>query len=169
MSRILLSMTAFLVALIAAPLALADESGPDELQFRKVVEKLEKNGLTRFDVRVVYENSQWSTSAAEFEKLHKIAQSQAQIWADTILEGDYEADGQTVLDRVEEIQFKGRLVAYRITYSERAWYIGSCDYDYEDKSKLASCAEGRISEASFVSSSLTSWTRDSNAYAEFAD
>ena len=169
MSRFILSLTAFLFAFVAAPMALADESGPDELQFRKVVEKLEKNGLQSFHVQVVYERSQWSASALDLETLQKIAQSQAQIWADTILEGDYEADGQTVLDRVEEVHFKGRFVAYRITYSEKAWYIGSCDYDYEDKQKLASCTEGRISEASFVSPSLTSWTRDSNAYAEFAD
>jgi hypothetical protein len=104
-----------------------------------------------------------------WQRLSQIAIDQAGIWADTILEGDYEADGTTHLDLVEGIYLNDELIAYRITYSERAWHLGDCEYDFEDRSTLNSCQQGRIRESSFVSSSLDSWMRDDSAYAEFSE
>lgn len=102
-------------------------------------------------------------------QLRDIAFSQAQIWADTILEGDYEAAGHTQLDKVEGIYAGDRLIAYRITYSERGWYVGDCSYDYENKASLKECQEGRIVESSFVSPQRTAWLRDDFAYADFVE
>ena len=95
---------------------------------------------------------------AALSRLTAIAQDQATIWADTILEGAFEAEGNTALDRVEGILRGGRLVSYRITYSERAWTIG------DDGARER---EGRIEEASFVSKSLRSWLRDDQSLATF--
>ncbi|MES2856825.1 MAG: hypothetical protein V4692_13215 [Bdellovibrionota bacterium] len=103
------------------------------------------------------------------QKLKAIADSQANIWADTILEGDYEADNEISLDLVESIYNRGERVAFRITYSAKSWETSSCNYDYENKETLAECAEGRISESTYVSPDLQTWTRDENAYAEFSD
>lgn len=105
---------------------------------------------------------------ATLETFSAVAKKQAQIWADTILEGDYAAAGNTRLDRVEavyeKVQDQEKLVAYRILYSEKAWYVADCD---PRKSK-ESCESGRIVEASFVSPSATSWMRDDTAYADFS-
>jgi hypothetical protein len=94
----------------------------------------------------------------ELPRLTLIAQDQATIWGDTILEGSYEAAGATTLDRVEGILQNGRLVSYRITYSAKAWRLG------DDGKK---CCEGRIEEASYVSKSLRSWLRDELSMATF--
>lgn len=94
----------------------------------------------------------------QLPRLGRIAEDQATIWADTILEGGYDADGRTVIDRVEAIMGDGKLLAYRITYSESAWLVGV---------KGQKGKEGRVFESSFVSASLRSWLRDEQALAEF--
>lgn len=91
-------------------------------------------------------------------KLTVISEDQASIWSDTILEGGYDADGNTKLDRIEGIYNGSILVSYRITYSEKAWILG----DNGEKSR-----EGRIVESSFVSSTLRSWLRDDKSLATF--
>lgn len=107
-------------------------------------------------------------TSGQFEKLQHVAIEQAQIWGDTILEGDYQADGRTELDRVEELKIEGELVAYKITYSERSWDTSICTYPGNlDASALDQCQEGRIVESSFVSPDLSSWTRDPDNFAIF--
>lgn len=104
----------------------------------------------------------------QLEKFQHVATEQAQIWGDTILEGDYQADGRTELDRVEELKIEGELVAYKITYSERSWDTSICTYPgNRDGSALDQCQEGRIVESSFVSPDLSSWTRDPENFAVF--
>ena len=56
--------------------------------------------------------------------LQKVALDQAQIWGDTILEGDYAADGKTQLDQVLVIKKDAKIIGYAISYSERAWFTG---------------------------------------------
>jgi hypothetical protein len=100
--------------------------------------------------------------------LTQIASEQAQIWGDTILEGDYEADGKTELDHVDALSLDGRLIAYRLVYSERSWETSVCTFPANrDSSALSRCQEGRIHEASFASPDLSSWTRDPDAFATF--
>ena len=102
------------------------------------------------------------------EKIQGLASEQAEIWGDNILEGEYEADGKTVVDRVEELKVAGELVAYRVTYSQRAWETSLCTYPGNlDLSALSQCQEGRISESSFVSPDLKTYTRDPSNFANF--
>ena len=100
-------------------------------------------------------------------RFQHVAHEQAQIWGDTILEGDYQADGQTTLDQVEELKIEGQLIAFKITYSERSWDTSICPSNDESHASLAQCEEGRIIESSFVSPDMGSWTRDPENFATF--
>ena len=82
--------------------------------------------------------------------LMRVAYEQAQIWADTILEGDFVADGKTRLDEVQALYKNKTLIGYKITYSERAWDTAYCSYDGIHNETLRGCTEGRIVEASYV-------------------
>lgn len=99
--------------------------------------------------------------------LENLAKRIAHVWGDTILEGDYHSDGATRLDRVEAFYSQDQVVAYRITYSERAWYTGDCGITEQGEYDLKTCQEGRIVESSYVVPDLSDWTNDDMAYAEF--
>ena len=102
-----------------------------------------------------------------YQNLKKVAFDQAQIWGDTILEGDYAADGKTELDQVLVIKQDAKIVGYAISYSERAWYTGHCAYISQRPSSLANCEEGRIHETSFVTPNLNDAQVAQNQFAEF--
>lgn len=99
--------------------------------------------------------------------LQRKATELSNVWADTILEGDYYADTEVRLDSLEEIFRGNRLIAYRITYSAKAWDTGSCDFDAENLKTLAQCESGRIFESGFVSQDLRLEDQDPDALAEF--
>ncbi|RYE42700.1 MAG: hypothetical protein EOP48_23270 [Sphingobacteriales bacterium] len=124
----------------------------------------------KFSEETVYEfasSRKQKLNSASREKLSRVALSQSNVWADTILEGDYIADKKPRLDVVSGIFENGELVGYKITYSEKAWYIGDCDYDYENASTLKGCTKGRIYESSFVSPDFETYFRDLNEIADF--
>jgi hypothetical protein len=97
----------------------------------------------------------------------RISDNQSQIWGDTILESDYEADGVTLLEQVQTISKNGKIVAYRITYSQRAWQTTTCKDPNFNPANPVGCIEGRIRESTYVSSDLTVWLNDSQFYAQF--
>lgn len=149
--------------------AFADQAGPD---YRHLSTRLQKgqSGL-RSELIYIHGGSERNTGGTldsrRLQAFADVAKQQAKIWADTILEGDYSAAGDTRVDRVEAVfdQTSGQeqLVAYRIVYSEKAWYTADCD----PRRGKELCEEGRIEEASFVSPSVESWMRDDSAYADF--
>jgi hypothetical protein len=101
------------------------------------------------------------------ETIKKIAVEQAQAWGDSILEGDYHAGGRTRLDTVVAY-YKGKtLVGYKIQYSEKAWYVGSCKFD-GTRASLKDCKEGRIVEGSYVSPDQLTYFSDEERHAEFS-
>lgn len=100
-------------------------------------------------------------------RLAAIADDQAQIWGDTILEGDYYAEEEVSLDKVEAILLDSVLIAYRITYSSVAFETSACEISVNRDPATCGCLPGRISESTFVAPNLDSWTRDADAYAEF--
>lgn len=53
--------------------------------------------------------------------LDDVAFDLAQIWGDTILEGDYEAEESIQLERIEVVHIRGELAGFRITYSAKAF------------------------------------------------
>lgn len=130
------------------------KAGTKDLQSLEVLDR--ETGLSDLDDNTIL-------------KLQEAAKSQAGIWGDTILEGDYFADGATELDRVVAYVRGGEVIAYRITYSERAWDTSDCAFDGDEMETLFGCTPGRISESSFVSTGLTSFTRDMEHLATFTE
>lgn len=160
-----------LLAIAPVHSARADEFGPDFRQFERIIDEARTSTHPVIRVQTVYDQQTGLIRLPReiVESLAKVSRSQSNIWADTILEGEYEADGNTRLDRIEAM-FKGEsLIAYRVTYSEKAWYLMGCQYDYQNKATLEGCQEGRIVESSYVSPGFTSWMRDEQAYAEFRE
>lgn len=96
-----------------------------------------------------------------------ISFKQAQIWGDTILEGDYAAAGNTRLDTVARLYRQNEHIGYLITYSEKAWDTGNCLYDGINDSTLLGCKEGRIYESSYVSLNFREYFYDSKTMATF--
>lgn len=99
--------------------------------------------------------------------LNIIAKKQAQIWGDTILEGDYVADGNTHLDEIRLLQVDGKTAGYLITYSEKAWNISDCLYDGLHPQSLSGCVTGRIVESSYVSLDYRNYFYDDTTSASF--
>ncbi|UXR65488.1 hypothetical protein EZJ49_04375 [Bdellovibrio bacteriovorus] len=106
-------------------------------------------------------------SEVQFKKLNQIAHKQSYIWMDTVLQGDLHSDGQTVLEEVVAIFRSNTLVAYKIDYSEKAWYVGACKWDGENESTLRGCPEGKIHESSFVSPDFKTFIRNTDDIAKF--
>ena len=98
--------------------------------------------------------------------LFEVAQYQAQIWADTILEGDYVSAGDVRLDEVTAFYRGAELLGYNISYSETAWNISDCAYDGAPES-LKSCTSGRIFETSYVSNDMQTFFSDEERFAQF--
>lgn len=138
-------------------------------EFRQIVRAIEQDPESVLST-TVYDSQGDSTSVdpKEIQRFTEIASDQAQIWGDTILEGDYQADGNTELDTVERLEMNGQFIGYRIFYSEKAWETANCEYNGEPDT-LEGCTEGRIQEGTIVSREKNNWTRDSSHYAEFSD
>lgn len=99
--------------------------------------------------------------------LERIAHKQAQIWGDTILEGDYAAEGNTRLDQIINLYKDNELIGYLITYSEKAWFTADCSYDGINDSTLSGCVPGRIIESSYVSLNFREYFYDEKTAATF--
>jgi len=96
-------------------------------------------------------------------RLAEISFDQAQIWADTILEGEYLAESDVRVDSIEIVRAGELFLGYRITYSSVAYETMDCD----SSRQLESCVAGRIVESTYVSPNLESWIRDDRHFAEF--
>jgi hypothetical protein len=96
-----------------------------------------------------------------------IAQSQAQIWGDTILEGDFWSDGRTLVQSVRVLKSGSSFVGFHVTYYERAWYTGDCEFNSHRPESLRHCQPGMIVESSFVASRLDDARVDENQFAKF--
>lgn len=171
--------TKFLIAAVLGVwtpvLSLADQMGPQGDKFYEEAAHFEnacKNAPTckaPYRRQVVYSVTEGKNKISQDlqKSLQKIAFEQAQIWGDTILEGDYVADGNTRLDEVTAYYKSNKIVGYKIQYSEKAWYTGDCNYDGKQES-LKECRQGRISEVSYVSPDLMTYFSDEERYAQFA-
>ncbi|WP_413943822.1 hypothetical protein [Bdellovibrio sp. HCB-162] len=165
----------FALAVTALSLnAQADQHFVGARQFADMIEKYKEACAQTcqkpFREAVLYKNGKnYSAflSNGEMIALQKIAFRQSYIWADTILEGDFYADGNTVLTEVIGIFRGSNLVGYKIAYAERAWETSACDFDGEDMSTLDSCTEGVIRETSYVSKDLKTFIRNHDDIAEF--
>lgn len=163
-----------LLGLLVSSVTWADQMGPNGDKFYEEAAHYE-NACRNDDCQAPYSeqivyNQKTKIKLLANETLavlKKVASQQAQIWGDTILEGDYYSSGITRLDNVLAFYNNGQLVGYKIQYSEKAWYTGDCDFDGSRKS-LKGCKAGRISEGSYVSSDAQTYFSDEDRYAEFS-
>lgn len=148
--------------------AFAAHSDDGRKQFEQTVEEI-VNGA-ELEIRYIEVSE---LPAGEAKRFQEIAEDQANVWHDTILEGDYQLkpDAKLELVEIEEyLDMNATPVAYRITYSHAAWATGSCDVDYDsDEPSYEDCTEGAISESTFVSWDLKHFETDPNGYADFND
>lgn len=101
-------------------------------------------------------------------KLHFTANRLAEaIWPDTVLEGPYFWESEVKIIGLEEIQKNGQLLGWRIRYAGEAWDIDTCCFDYNDRSTLKSCQNGKIAESAFVSLDFSETFRDNANYARY--
>ena len=143
--------------------ARASQKGPDAGAFINRLENVLSSATVQKQILFDRFGSSSQVSNDQLSVFTLGAKRQANIWADTILEGDYEAAGNTEVDVVEAVLQNNEVVAYHITYSEKAWYTGNCDQEKD----LNACSEGRIVESSYVSPAATTWIEDSSLRAKF--
>lgn len=99
--------------------------------------------------------------------LHEIAYHQSQIWGDTILEGDFFANGDVQIQKVKILSHQNKVVGFQLTYFEKAWYTGDCSFNSNRLETLNACRPGRIYESSFVTHDATEAQVDENQFAKF--
>lgn len=163
----LVAVTVAVIALGAAP-AKADHI--EMSGFQTTVDSISANpGAVTAQAVFDRATNMTKLSDEQFGKISKVASDQAQIWGDTILEGDYEADGRTIVDHVDALTgANGQLVAYRAIYSQRGWDTSTCVLDGpRTEETLKACDQGRIQEATYVSPDMMSYVRDMKQLATF--
>ncbi len=156
------------------PFAFADQMGPNGDKFYEEAAHFENACQDRrlqrpYTLQVIYnQTTRMDKLSTEVKStLKKISVEQAQVWSDTILEGDYYAAGHTRLDTAVAFYKDGKIVGYKISYSEKAWYTGDCEFNGKRES-LKTCKEGRIIEGSYVSPDALTYFSDEERYAEFS-
>lgn len=103
-------------------------------------------------IQTAYRGGKGAISPQVFQTLYATAVEQSQIWADTILEGDYEVAGQLRLDEIRMITRAGTVVGYQIVYSDDA---------------RSPWGRGRIRETSWVHTNLQSAMVEEDQHATF--
>ncbi|UYL08608.1 hypothetical protein B9G69_016315 [Bdellovibrio sp. SKB1291214] len=159
---------------LTASLAIADQMGPNGDRFYDEAAHF-VNACSQdpckapYSAVLVYNQSSRLNKLTQEQTdiLRKVAFTQAQIWGDTILEGDFHSAGRTRLDSAVAF-FKGnKVVGFKIRYSEKAWNTSECAFD-GTKASLKGCVEGRIAEESFVSPDFFTFFTDEDRQADFS-
>jgi hypothetical protein len=159
---------------LTSAIALADQMGPDGDKFYEAAAHFENacmNGPCQGDYtkKLIYDQKRKFNKLSEKEqaRMKSVAVDQAQVWGDTILEGDYFASGRVRLDQVVAFYKADELVGYKIQYSEKAWYTGECQFNGK-RETLKDCQEGRIVEGSYVSPDTQTYFSDEERSAKFS-
>lgn len=153
----------------------ADHRAPGSREFTKLIGEYKmacilSPCLEPFTTQPLYREGSKTPSIlsrAQLRALQRLANEQAKEWADTILESDYLADGNTVLEKVIGIYKGNKLVAYKISYAEAGWDVSDCNYDSKNPGSLSGCAEGMVRETSFVSLDYGNVVRNHDDIADF--
>ncbi len=153
------SLTALSVTL-TSQMAFADNVAGDSRTWAAEVKMAVQSNRAKF---VTVDLAQNPLPPDAVEQLDVIAEDQAQVWADTILESDFIAENAVQIDLVETVQTGSSFLGYRVTYSSKAVDTSECDAARD----ISQCNHGRIIESSFVAPRLSSWIRDDQNYAKF--
>ena len=88
-------------------------------------------------------------------------------WPETVLHGKYVNSERFRIEEIQKLVVDSEHVGYRVTYSDKAWDVESCQYDPRNASSLQSCRSGRIKESAFIDLELQVIFRDEEARAGF--
>lgn len=156
-------LIATLVIVLATPFGAIARADRVDYQTRDWVDSIRKAARAEELVFEVVDPVSNVITNATRARLLEISRDQAQIWADTILGGDYLAEEEVVVDQIEFVRLGDQVVGYRVTYSSIAYETLDCNPEGD----LSLCVPGRIVESSYVSPGLDGWIRDDQKYAEF--
>lgn len=162
MSVVVLVLMSLTISVAGMAEAHADRSGEASRVWVDFVRLAQRSFGLSYELIDLATNQLDAHTRAELEA---IALDQAQVWGDTILEGDFVAEEAVSLDKVQKVMHNGEFLGYRITYSSKAWDTSGCRAEHAGLDP--DCIEGRIVESSFVSPDLFYWFRDDTAFAEF--
>lgn len=160
--RILLSL---LSVLLFQSFALADANHTQLISYLQKHRGLQISSVEGREI-LNWDRNLFAIDESLHEQLLSIAQSQSEIWGDTILEGDVAALGDIELIGVEELWSDQDIEGYRITYAQRGWDTSTCDLsragsdDYQNPETFAQCAEGKIIESAYVTGDLSTYFAD---------
>ncbi len=157
-SALALSMTA--ISAVVPTVAHADNVTPGSKAWADEVRAAVRGNLARLDV---VDQAASPLPHDVKDTLALIADDQAQVWADTILESDFVAEEDVQVEAVETVQSRSQFLGYRVTYSSIAVDTSTCD----PRLDITLCDKGRIVESSFVAPKLDAWVRDESNFAKY--
>ncbi|UXR64804.1 hypothetical protein EZJ49_00860 [Bdellovibrio bacteriovorus] len=162
---LMLLLTAFSLNSLAS-------SHAEDLFIKKVYAVTEANNGRSEDV------DPETLTSRQIDGLMKAANAEADIWYDTILEGDYMLNSEAEVEVAALSKYysaSGEFVAYRAIIQHAAYDVGSCDIDWEeDQDKMdqflkGNCTPGYISSGIFISPDFKFHFRDENAIEDFSE
>jgi hypothetical protein len=107
-----------------------------------------------FTEEELYDSSLSQLAPDVRQRLEAAALDRANVWPDTILEGDYSQTGDAVLSSVTVYKRGTRPYAYRVHIAAEAIYTGDCEYDEAAESWSDDCSTGHISEDAYFTFEL---------------
>lgn len=141
------------ISVICSAIALAQSNMTikqfDSLSDFQKVEFLEK--YTK-EENFVQNSSNFSRAA-----LTEFAESKAEIWLDTILEGDFAQIGDIQITNVTAFTYKGEVYAYEIEISAPAFMTSNEGCAFNEQTEIWSgeaCIKGRIVEKALATATL---------------
>lgn len=163
-----------LIALILTLFAFSAHAATADEEFYEQVKAIVDSGTEPTDVELK------DLTAKEQHELLKAAEYEANVWYDTILEGDYQLDSDAKLEltTVQKFYVNNKFIAYRISYAHGAYATGACEVEYENeyddeeaynKYLKENCPYGRIVGAAYVSPGFEIQFRDDDAIEDFED
>lgn len=170
-------LPAILLSLFSLPsLAVESSSSTSVRELQRLIRSEQKKcpPLNCQDRRVLIEK----LSTPEFKalgtetraQLRSLARGQAlDLWPDTVLEGPYHVQFRVRLDQIQSVKVDGREVAYRLTFSDKAWNKDLCTTGPEALRipQYRNCQTGRIFDAIYVTEDLKSSFRDTAVRAQY--
>ncbi len=142
----LISVICSAVALAQSDMTLKQFDGLDD--FHKV------EFLDAYAKEETFSGNEYFFSRAE---LSVFAQSKAEIWLDTILEGDFAQNGDAEVVSISAFTYKGEIYAYEIEIAASALMTSSetCLYNEQTETWSGSgCVKGRIVEKALATKNL---------------
>lgn len=98
---------------------------------------------------------------------NEILQLVGDMWPSSILQSTLKNSNRLRIDKIEKLVVEGKHAGYRVSYSDKAWELNTCQYDANNPDSLKDCKTGRIFESAFMSLDFAETFPDAQALATF--